>query len=115
MSPVPQCRIGACIWSLDGVSSLCRVDTVPSCLARIHVLQKTNRRFADCSPPPRPERLKVHVSWGGVFTLVEERLFETEVGQRVLREADELERRLRGKPSAGGVAPTASDRPPTGD
>ena len=75
------------------------------------------KRTADSQTarPPRPERLKVHVSWGGVFTLVEERLFETEVGQRVLREADELERRLRGKPSAGGVAPTASDRPPTGD
>ena len=75
------------------------------------------KRTADsqAAPTTRRERLKIHVSWGGVVTLVEEKLFETEVGQRALREAEELEKRLRGQPSAGGVAPTASTRPPTGD
>ena len=114
MSPVPQCRIGACIWSLDGVSSLCGVDMSPLAWPEFMFFEK---RTADSQTarPPRPERLKVHVSWGGVFTLVEERLFETEVGQRVLREAEELERRLRGKPSTKVVATATSDRPPCGD
>ena len=64
---------------------------------------------------PRKKRRKVHVSWGGVVTLDEKQLFESEVGRRILREAEELEKRLRRKPSTGDVAPTASDRPPTGD
>lgn len=75
------------------------------------------KRIADseAAPTTRRERRKVHVSWGGVVTLDEKQLFEPEVGRRILREAEELEKRLRRKPSTGDVAPTESDRPPTGD
>ena len=109
-----ECRIGTCIWSIDGVLSLREVDTSPLPWLEFMFFKK---RIADSETArtPRPERLKVHVSWGGVFTLVEARLFETEVGQRVLREAEELERRLRGKPSTKVVATATSDRPPCGD
>ena len=64
---------------------------------------------------PPPQRPTVHVSWSGVFSVDEKELFESEVGQRILREAEELEKRLRGKPSTGAVAPTAPDRTPAGD
>ena len=75
------------------------------------------KRIADsqAAPTTRPERPTVHVSWGGVFSVDEKELFESEVGQRVLREAEELEKRLRGKPSKGVVARTAPDRTPAGD
>ena len=75
------------------------------------------KRTADsqAAPTTRKKRRKVHVSWGGVVTLDEKQLFEPEFGRRILREAEELEKRLRRKPSTGDVAPTASDRPPTGD
>jgi len=75
------------------------------------------KRIADsqAARTPRPERPKVRATWNGVLYVNEKELFESEVGQRALREAEELERRLRGQSSTGGVAPTASDRPPTGD
>ena len=75
------------------------------------------KRTADSqtSRTPRPERPRVRATWNGVLYVDQQEPFESEVGQRALREAEELERRLRGKPSIGDVAPTASDRPHTGD
>lgn len=75
------------------------------------------KRTADsqAATTTRRERPTVHVSWFGVFSVDEKELFESEVGQRALREAEKLEKRLRGKPSKGAVAPTAPDRTPAGD
>ena len=75
------------------------------------------KRIADsqAARTPRPERPKVRATWNGVLYVDQQEPFESEVGQRALREAEELERRLRGKPSTGGVAPTAPTRPPAGD
>ena len=109
-----ECRIGTCIWSLDGVLSLREVDTSPLAWLEFMFFKK---RIADSETAhtPRPERPKVRATWNGVLYVDAKELFESEVGQRALREAEELERRLRGQPSAGGVAPTASTRPRTGD
>ena len=75
------------------------------------------KRQSKDTPPPgsRQMRPKVHVTWGGVFYVDVEELFESEVGQESLRKAERLAKRLGLEPTARDVETAVPDRHPAGD
>ena len=64
-----------------------------------HMFFKRRSEDRPTSPGGRQERPKVHVTWGGVFYVDVEELFESEVGQESLRQARRLAKRLGLEPA----------------
>ena len=96
-------KIRACICDLGSVSSLFEVDAAPIASPE-HMFFKKRTADQPTSPDARQERPKVHTTWGGVVYVDVNELFESEVGQRSLRDLEKITKRLGLDRSADGSA-----------
>lgn len=96
-------KVRACIYDIGSVSSLYEVDAAPIA-SPVHMFSKKRTADQRTSPGARQERPKVHTTWGGVVYVDVNELFESEVGQRALRDLERITKRLGLDRSADGSA-----------